>query len=179
MESSYDYETIKASTEKEIQDVYASHNPISVNPSHNTQEMRFVDAISDGLKEARTMDDTLVVMGQDVGDYGGVLRLPMALLSYLGQIGLGYSPCESAILSASLGYSIAGCKSVVEMQFADFVSSGFTVIAIGRVTLLGAYSKWVVRMPTGAGVGLAPIILNPMRWFTHCRTESCFPFVTS
>ena len=123
------YENVQASTAQELQDVYVMHNPVSVDPSHETKEMRFVDAISDGLKEAMMDDDNLVVMGQDVGDYGGVFKITDGFVDLFGTDRVRDTPlCESAILSASLGYSIAGCKSVVEMQFADFVSSGFTAI---------------------------------------------------
>ncbi len=166
------YENVQVSTAQELQDVYAMHNPVSVDPLHETKEMRFVDAISDGLKEAMMDDDTLVVMGQDVGDYGGVFKITEGFVDLFGTDRVRDTPlCESAILSASLGYSIAGCKSVVEMQFADFVSSGFTAIVNN---LAKSHYRWgqaasvVVRMPTGAGVGAGPYHSQSNEgWFTH------------
>ena len=133
---------------------------------------RLVDAISDGLRQSLEIHDNLVVMGQDIAEYGGVFKITDGFVEKFGKSRIRNTPiCESAIVSSAYGLSINGYKSIVEMQFADFVSTGFNPI----VNLLAkSYYRWnenadvVIRMPTGAGVGAGPFHSQSNEaWFTH------------
>jgi 2-oxoisovalerate dehydrogenase E1 component len=133
---------------------------------------RFVDALSDGLRQSMQKYDDLVIMGQDVAEYGGVFKITDGFVEAFGKERVRNTPiCESGILSAALGLSVKGIKSVVEMQFADFVSTGFNPIVNN---LAKSYWRWgqnadvVVRMPTGAGVGAGPFHSQSNEaWFCH------------
>ena len=134
--------------------------------------MRFVDAISDGLKEGMRKFPNLILMGQDIAEYGGVFKVTENFVNEFGKDRVRNTPlCESAILGASLGMSIVGMKSVVEMQFADFISSGFTQVVNNLAKIYyrwGANADVVIRMPCGAGSGAGPFHsqTNEM-WFAH------------
>lgn len=121
---------------------------------------RLVDAISDGLKQSMQRHDNLVLMGQDIAEYGGVFKITQGFVEEFGKGRVRNTPlCESAILGAAYGLSVKGMKAMMEMQFADFVSVGFNQIVNN---LAKSYYRWgqpadvVVRMPTGAGVGAGP-----------------------
>lgn len=151
---------VEVNTEKELNDVYKEYEFKHIAPSIATQHLRFVDAIKDGLNEAMQKNDNLILMGQDIAEYGGVFKITEGFVEKYGKSRVRNTPlCESAILGTGLGLSIKGYKSVVEMQFADFVSSGFTQIVNNLAKI---YYRWgqnadvVVRMPTGAGVGAGP-----------------------
>jgi 2-oxoisovalerate dehydrogenase E1 component len=152
---------ITPNTAEELQDVYAPFNGMAVSPaSSSAVEKRLVDAISDGLRVSMEKHPNLVLMGQDIAEYGGVFKITEGFVTQFGKDRVRNTPlCESGILSAALGLSIKGFKSVVEMQFADFVSTGFNAIVNN---LAKSYYRWgqaadvVVRMPTGAGVGAGP-----------------------
>lgn len=164
---------VEATLEGELGDVFA---PVPALPEQdNTQEsasMRFIDALSDGLRESMRRSSDLVLMGQDIADYGGVFKVTDGFLREFGKERVRNTPlCESAILGASLGLSICGYRSMVEMQFADFVSSGFTQVVNN---LAKTHYRWgqsahvVVRMPTGAGTGAGPFHSQSNEaWFTH------------
>lgn len=172
---------VTASTEKEEAQVYmeingklaeneTQHNLLLNNDKH--PNLRFVDAVSQGLKQAMEKFPELVIMGQDVAEYGGVFKITEGFVHQFGKERVRNTPlCESGILSAALGMSVKGMKSVVEMQFADFVSTGFNAI-VNNI----AKSQWrwgqnadvVVRMPTGAGVGAGPFHSQSNEaWFFH------------
>jgi 2-oxoisovalerate dehydrogenase E1 component len=148
-------------TEEECKDIYAPYLDIAQAPqSDKTSEKRLVDAISDGLRMSMEKHPNLVLMGQDIAEYGGVFKITEGFVEQFGKDRVRNTPlCESGILSAALGMSIKGFKTVVEMQFADFVSTGFNAIVNN---LAKSYYRWeqnadvVVRMPTGAGVGAGP-----------------------
>ncbi len=151
----------KPDTEKELRELY---KPFSVNdtssPSSTKTNMRFIDAISDGLKQAMRKHSNLVLMGQDIADYGGVFKITEGFVEEFGKARVRNTPlCESAILGAGFGLSINGHKAMVEMQFADFVSEGMTQIVNN---LAKSHYRWgqnadvVVRMPTGAAVASGP-----------------------
>jgi len=152
---------ITPNTAEELHDVYAPFNGMAVSPaSSSAVEKRLVDAISDGLRVSMEKHPNLVLMGQDIAEYGGVFKITEGFVTQFGKDRVRNTPlCESGILSAALGLSIKGFKSVVEMQFADFVSTGFNAIVNN---LAKSYYRWgqaadvVVRMPTGAGVGAGP-----------------------
>jgi 2-oxoisovalerate dehydrogenase E1 component len=134
--------------------------------------MRLIDAISDGLRLAMKKHPNLVLMGQDIAEYGGVFKVTEGFVKEFGKERVRNTPlCESAILGAALGLSINGMKSMVEMQFADFVSEGMTQICNN---LAKVYWRWnqnasvVIRMPTGAGVSAGPFHSQSNEaWFFH------------
>lgn len=162
-----------AETSKEIADVYAPHNPVVLEAdSTQTTKRRFVDAISDGLRASMKRHPKLVLMGQDIAEYGGVFKITEGFLKEFGPDRVRNTPlCESAILGAGLGLSIGGIKSVVEMQFADFVTSGFNQIINNLAKIhwrWGQNADVVVRMPTGAGTGAGPFHSQSNEaWFVH------------
>ncbi|MCB0506281.1 MAG: alpha-ketoacid dehydrogenase subunit beta, partial [Cyclobacteriaceae bacterium] len=131
-----------------------------------------VDAVSDGLRQSLEKYEDLVFMGQDVADYGGVFKVSEGFLDQFGPERVRNTPlCESALFGMGLGMSIKGRKSVIEMQFADFVSSGFNQVVNN---LAKAYYRWgqnadvVIRMPTGAGVAAGPYHSQSNEaWFFH------------
>lgn len=162
----------EANTETEVNDVYAPFTPTITSPSGKTSEKRFIDAISDGLRQSMERQSNLVLMGQDIADYGGVFKITDGFVKQFGKARVRNTPiCESAILGAGLGLSIKGMKAMVEMQFADFVSEGITQIVNN---LAKAHWRWgqnadvVVRMPTGAGTAAGPFHSQSNEaWFFH------------
>ena len=147
-------------TSYELSHVYAPHSQKLVQPGKEVTEMRLVDAISDGLSLAMEKHTKLVLMGQDIAEYGGVFKITQGFVEKFGKDRVRNTPlCESAILGAALGLSIKGYKAMMEMQFADFVTVGFNQIVNNLAKM---YYRWgqnadvVVRMPTGAGVGAGP-----------------------
>jgi len=163
---------IASTPEKELADIYAPYVPEIIQPSNEKTDKRLIDAISDGLKQSMQKHDNLILMGQDIADYGGVFKITDGFMNEFGRDRVRNTPiCESAIVSAALGLSINGYKSVMEMQFADFVTSGFNPIINN---LAKTHYRWgekvdvVVRMPTGAGVGAGPFHSQSNEaWFTH------------
>lgn len=171
-------------TAKELADVYMPVEPtiamdyghlqhVTVKPATDaTKNMRYVDAISDGLRQSMERYNNLVLMGQDIAEYGGVFKITQGFVEQFGKDRVRNTPlCESAILGAGYGLSIKGMKAMVEMQFADFVSCGFNQIVNN---LAKSYYRWgqnadvVVRMPTGAGVGAGPFHSQSNEaWFFH------------
>ena len=155
----------------ELNDVYKNYPQEIIEPSNNKTNIRLIDAISEGLKASMRRYGNLVIMGQDIAEYGGVFKITDGFVKQFGKERVRNTPiCESAIVSAAYGASINGMKAVVEMQFADFVSSGFNPI----VNLLAKSNyRWnqnadvVVRMPCGAGVGAGPFHSQTNEaWFT-------------
>jgi 2-oxoisovalerate dehydrogenase E1 component len=164
---------IIADTTKEENEIYKPYQQKVIAPNvASASSKRLVDAVSDGLREAMQKHDNLIVMGQDVAEYGGVFKITEGFVELFGKERVRNTPiCESGILSAALGLSVKGVKSVVEMQFADFVSTGFNPIVNN---LAKSYWRWgqnadvVVRMPTGAGVGAGPFHSQSNEaWFFH------------
>lgn len=159
-------------TKKELNDVYAPYSPTITSPSGASKELRLVDAIAAGMKQAMEKHPNLVLMGQDIAAYGGVFKITEGLLAQFGKERVRNTPlCESAILGAALGLSVKGFKSMVEMQFADFVTCGFNQIINNLAKInyrWGQNADVVVRMPTGAGVGAGPFHSQSNEaWFTH------------
>jgi 2-oxoisovalerate dehydrogenase E1 component len=170
---SFNEEDVYVDTLKELGDIYAPiSNIINFPPSPDKTEKRFIDAISDAMKQAMRKYDNLIIMGQDIAEYGGVFKATLGFVDEFGKDRVKNTPlCESAILGASLGLSIKGFKSIVEMQFADFVTCGFNQIINN---LAKTHYRWgqnvdvVVRMPCGAGVGAGPFHSQSNEaWFTH------------
>lgn len=163
---------ITASVETELNDVYAPFKQHVIAPTAAEKEMRFIDAIQDGLKQSMEKYPELIIMGQDVAEYGGVFKVTEGFVDLFGKERVRNTPiCESAIVGAGLGLSIAGMKAVVEMQFADFVTCGFNQIINNLAKL---YWRWgenadvVVRMPTGANTAAGPFHSQSNEaWFFH------------
>lgn len=172
VERAFSEEEPKVHPDRELHDVYALFTTLVTEPTGETKSLRFVDAISSGLNEAMERYPELIIMGQDIAEYGGVFKVTEGFVEKYGSSRVRNTPlCESAIVGAALGLSIRGIKSIVEMQFADFVSSGFTQIANN---LAKSHYRWkqpadvVVRMPTGAGMGAGPFHSQSNEtWFTH------------
>jgi 2-oxoisovalerate dehydrogenase E1 component len=160
-------------TELELNDVYAPFNQTVITPLSSVgSEKRFIDAITDGLRQSMERHSNLVLMGQDIADYGGVFKITEGFVEKFGKGRVRNTPlCESAIIGTGLGLSIKGIKAMVEMQFADFVSEGMTQIVNN---LAKAHWRWgqpadvVVRMPTGAGTAAGPFHSQSNEaWFFH------------
>ena len=168
----YDEPAIVSTITEELNDVYQEFDLQLVEKNKTTQELRLVDAISEGLRQSMERFDNTVIMGQDIAEYGGVFKITEGFLEAFGRDRVRNTPiCESAIVSAAMGLSINGFKAIVEMQFADFVTSGFNPIVN---YLAKSYYRWgqnadvVVRMPCGAGVGAGPFHSQTNEaWFTH------------
>ncbi len=163
---------ISADMEREFADLYAEHKQPLVPPSGALKEMRFIDAIQDALAQSMERHSNLVLMGQDIAEYGGAFKVTEGFVEKFGKDRVRNTPlCESAIVGAGLGLSISGMKAMVEMQFADFVTCGFNQIVNNLAKLhwrWGQNADVVVRMPTGAGTAAGPFHSQSNEaWFTH------------
>ncbi|BAV09609.1 2-oxoisovalerate dehydrogenase E1 component [Filimonas lacunae] len=170
---------VVVNTQKELDDVYAPVTA-SVLPDAAAYtsrlspgvESRFIDAVSDALYQSMQRYSNLVLMGQDIAEYGGAFKITEGFVQEFGKARVRNTPlCESAILGAALGLSLQGFKSMVEMQFADFVSVGLNQIVNNLAKI---YYRWgqqadvVVRLPTGGGVGAGPFHSQSNEaWFVH------------
>ncbi|MDB4237037.1 thiamine pyrophosphate-dependent enzyme [Flavobacteriaceae bacterium] len=171
LQMAFNEETINADLETELKDVFKEYQQEIITPSNKKSNIRLIDAISKGLRESMERYENLVIMGQDVAEYGGVFKITEGFTEQFGRERVRNTPiCESAIVAAAYGAALNGMKAVMEMQFADFVSSGFNPI----VNLLAKSNyRWnqnadvVVRMPCGAGVGAGPFHSQTNEaWFT-------------
>ncbi|MCR6638000.1 MAG: dehydrogenase E1 component subunit alpha/beta [Sporocytophaga sp.] len=164
---------VSADTSVELGDVYAPFSQVLIKPSSEKKvKRRYVDAISDSIRESMEKYPKLVLMGQDVAEYGGVFKVTEGLLEKFGKKRIINTPlCESAILGAGLGLSINNYKAIIEMQFADFVTSGFNQIVNNFAKIhyrWGQNADLVVRMPTGAGTAAGPFHSQSNEaWFVH------------
>lgn len=171
LKRAFEEEKIIPNEENEMNDVYKNYDYQSTSQSEIKNNIRFIDAISDGLRLSMQHQNDLIIMGQDIAEYGGAFKITDGFVNEFGKDRIKNTPiCESAIVGAAYGLSVNGIKSVVEMQFADFVSSGFNPI----VNLLAkSHYRWnqnadvVVRMPCGAGVSAGPFHSQTNEaWFT-------------
>jgi 2-oxoisovalerate dehydrogenase E1 component len=172
--------TIQVQTRLELEDIYAHVIPVAqeektvpaTDADSGLRECRFIDAIREGLWQSMERHSNLVLMGQDIAEYGGAFKITEGFVEKFGKSRVRNTPlCESAILGAALGLSLENYKSMVEMQFADFVSVGMNQIVNNLAKI---YYRWgqnadvVVRMPTGAGVGAGPFHSQSNEaWFAH------------
>ncbi|WP_290468452.1 dehydrogenase E1 component subunit alpha/beta [Lacinutrix sp. MedPE-SW] len=162
---------IVSTESNELNDVFKSFDYQDVKESKNTEELRLIDAIHVGLKQSMEKHNDLVIMGQDVAEYGGVFKITDGFVEAFGKDRVRNTPiCESAIIETAMGLSIAGIKSVVELQFSDFVTSGFNPVVN---YLAKSHYRWnqnadvVLRMPCGAGVAAGPFHSQTNEaWFT-------------
>ena len=172
LEIAFNEPVIESTELNELNDVFKPFEHIEIPANSEKENIRFIDAISQGLKQAMERHDNLVIMGQDIAEYGGVFKITEGFVEAFGKGRVRNTPiCESAIVSAAMGLSINGFKAIVEMQFADFVTSGFNPIIN---YLAKSHYRWgehadvVVRMPCGAGVGAGPFHSQTNEaWFTH------------
>ncbi|MBA2499095.1 MAG: dehydrogenase [Chitinophagaceae bacterium] len=182
----FDSPPIMPDEEDELEDVYAkpkasSHvSPVpifdnSISPLDSrikTKDNRLIDAIKEGLYQSMQHHNNLVLMGQDIAEYGGAFKITEGFVQEFGKERIRNTPlCESAIVGVALGLSLEGNKSVMEMQFADFVTVGFNQIINNLAKIhyrWGQNADVVIRMPTGAGVGAGPFHSQSNEaWFAH------------
>ena len=162
---------IESDVSNELNDVYKIIDYQEINPGKMNENIRLVDAVSQGLKQSMERHGELVIMGQDIAEYGGVFKVTEGLVDEFGRHRVRNTPiCESVIVSTAMGLSVQGIKSVVEMQFSDFISSGFNPIVnyLAKVHYRwGENADVVIRMPCGAGVGAGPFHSQTNEaWFT-------------
>lgn len=165
-------EAVIPNIELELADIYAPFKQEVQKPNGPLVEKRFIDAIQDALIQSMERYPDLILMGQDIAEYGGAFKVTEGLLEKFGKERVRNTPlCESAILGASLGLSISGMKAMVEMQFADFVTCGFNQIINNLAKInwrWGQNADVVVRMPTGAGTAAGPFHSQSNEaWFFH------------
>jgi 2-oxoisovalerate dehydrogenase E1 component len=172
-------------TEEEMDDLFAEstvdsrqstvrhldHSDITRHSSLTTHDKRFVDAIKEALHQSMTQHPNLVLMGQDIAEYGGAFKITEGFVEVFGKERVRNTPiCESAIVGAALGLSLEGYKGIMEMQFADFVTVGFNQIVNNLAKIhyrWGQNADVVIRMPTGGGVGAGPFHSQSNEaWFT-------------
>jgi len=171
VEIAFNEEEPAPSAETEMADMYYPFDQAVVPPGQESTEMRYIDAISDGLRTGMQTYPNLIIMGQDIAEYGGAFKITNGFVEEFGKARVRNTPiCESAIVGAALGLSINGAKAVVEMQFADFVTCAFNQIVNN---LAKTHYRWgekadvVIRMPTGAGTGAGPFHSQSNEaWFT-------------
>ncbi|MEY3199108.1 MAG: hypothetical protein RJA13_1066 [Bacteroidota bacterium] len=164
--------SIEASMELELSDVYAPFKQEVIPAVGEKTEKRFIDAIQDALRQSMEKYPDLVIMGQDIAEYGGAFKVTEGFVEQFGKGRVRNTPiCESAIVGAGLGLSISGMKAIVEMQFADFVTCGFNQIVNNLAKIhwrWGQNADVVVRMPTGAGTAAGPFHSQSNEaWFVH------------
>lgn len=163
---------IEANAMTEVDDLFAPHIQQLIEATGQKEEKRFIDAIQDALTQSMAKHDGLVLMGQDIAEYGGAFKVTEGLVEQFGKDRVRNTPlCESAIIGAGLGLSISGMKAMVEMQFADFVTCGFNQIINNLAKMhwrWGQNADVVVRMPTGAGTAAGPFHSQSNEaWFFH------------
>ncbi|MFC4212241.1 thiamine pyrophosphate-dependent enzyme [Pedobacter lithocola] len=171
VEEAFEEPEPEVDSNREESDMYFPFVQKVIEPAPSSTEKRYLDAITDGLDLAMQRYPNLVLMGQDIADYGGAFKITDGFTAKYGKGRVRNTPiCESAIVGAGLGLSINGFKAVVEMQFADFVTVGFNQIVNN---LAKTHYRWgekadvVVRMPTGAGTGAGPFHSQSNEaWFT-------------
>ncbi|HMG09867.1 MAG TPA: dehydrogenase E1 component subunit alpha/beta [Mucilaginibacter sp.] len=171
-EKVYSQADIVPDVETEIRDMYQPYQfPAAQPPASPATSKRYIDAIGDGLRQAMRKHTNLVIMGQDIAEYGGAFKITQGFVEEFGKGRVRNTPiCESGIVGAGMGLALNGYKAIVEMQFADFVTCGFNQIINN---LAKTHYRWaqgvdmVVRMPTGAGTGAGPFHSQSNEaWFT-------------
>ncbi|MCS6824067.1 MAG: dehydrogenase E1 component subunit alpha/beta [Cytophagaceae bacterium] len=159
--------------EQEIADVYFPYKQSTIYPATNSKtKKRYIDAISDALSQSLDRFQNLILMGQDIAEYGGVFKVTEGFVKKYGKDRIRNTPlCESAVIGMGLGLSVKGYKTVVEMQFADFISCGFNQVVNNLAKThyrWGQHADVVIRMPTGAGTGGGPFHSQSNEaWFFH------------
>nr|WP_205755950.1 dehydrogenase E1 component subunit alpha/beta [Lacibacter luteus] len=184
LQIAYNAKAMEIDTGEEVDDLFAEssivsrqssvkidHSDIIHYSTHTTHEKRFIDAIKEALHQSMTQHPNLVLMGQDIAEYGGAFKITEGFVEAFGKERVRNTPiCESAIVGAALGLSLEGYKAMMEMQFADFVTVGFNQIVNNLAKIhyrWGQNADVVIRMPTGGGVGAGPFHSQSNEaWFT-------------
>ena len=173
LEITFAEETPKPDTMLELNDLFDQQKPVHHFPKSDKKTgKRYLDAITDAMRQAMQKHENLVIMGQDIAEYGGVFKATLGFVEEFGKGRVRNTPiCESAIIGAGFGLSINGMKAIVEMQFADFITCGFNQVVNN---LAKSHYRWgqnadvVIRMPTGAGVNAGPFHSQSNEaWFVH------------
>lgn len=175
LKAGFESENIIPDTEEEVDDVYArrvGNSELLMRNTGASTDKKFINAISDALEQSLNRHNNLVLMGQDIAEYGGAFKVTEGFVEKFGKERIRNTPlCESAIVGSALGLSLEGYKAVMEMQFADFVTVGFNQIINNLAKI---YYRWgqnadvVMRMPTGGGVGAGPFHSQSNEaWFVH------------
>jgi len=172
VERAFSEEPIKADTAAELRDVYAPHAFEAIPPGAANKKKKFIHAISDGLRIALQSFDELVLIGNDIAEYGGAFKATDGLVHEFGKARIRNAPlCESAMVGAGAGLAICGMKSVVEIQFSDFVSCAFTQVVDNLAKLhyrWGAAADVVLRLPVGGELRAGPFHSQSCEaWFMH------------
>jgi 2-oxoisovalerate dehydrogenase E1 component len=162
---------VESTVEAERSDLFAG-SPPPVNPTGGTQNKRFIDAISEALDQAMAHDDRIVIMGQDIAEYGGAFKVTEGLLTKYGRDRVRNTPIiESGAVGAAMGLALEGIPNVLEMQFADFATCGFNQIVNNLATThyrWGAPLNVTIRAPFGGSIGAGPFHSQSMEaWFCH------------
>jgi 2-oxoisovalerate dehydrogenase E1 component len=186
LKQGFNAKPVVAVTTHELEDVYANaasgsrqsavQHIDNSQPTHHspltTHDKRFIDAITEGLRQSMQQNKDLILMGQDIAEYGGAFKITDGFVQEFGKERVRNTPlCESAIVGAALGMSLEGFKTVMEMQFADFVTAGFNQVVNNLAKIhyrWGQNADVVIRMPTGGGVGAGPFHSQSNEaWFVH------------
>jgi 2-oxoisovalerate dehydrogenase E1 component len=183
----FDTKPVVADAEEELEDVYAEkltdgswpvvvtkidNSSLRAINEHRSTDKRLIDAIKEGLHQSMKVHQNLILMGQDIAEYGGAFKITEGFVQEFGKERVRNTPlCESAIVGTALGLSLEGYKSMMEMQFADFVTVGFNQIINNLAKIhyrWGQNADVVIRMPTGGGVGAGPFHSQSNEaWFVH------------
>ncbi|MBA3674265.1 MAG: dehydrogenase [Chitinophagaceae bacterium] len=173
LKTGFDTKPISVNTDEELNDVYANYATETTNYKlRTTNSKKFFEAIKEGLQQSMQQHQNLILMGQDIAEYGGAFKITEGFVEEFGKDRIRNTPlCESAIVGTALGLSLEGYKSVMEMQFADFVTVGFNQIINNLAKInyrWGQNADVVIRMPTGGGVGAGPFHSQSNEaWFIH------------
>lgn len=163
---------VKSTLEDERADLWAAAPAILRHPGEKRSERRFIDAISDGLRQAMEDDDRVILMGQDIAEYGGVFKVTKGFVEQFGQDRVRNTPIiESGAVGAAMGLALEGYRPVLEIQYADFITCGFNQIVNNLAT---THYRWrapiavTIRAPIGGGIGAGPFHSQSMEaWFCH------------
>lgn len=171
LQASYAEPVVSSTASNELNDIYANYTIPDLPKLNKTEEIRFIDAITEGLHASMDKYDNLILMGQDIADYGGVFKVTEGFVKKYGKERVRNTPlCESGVVGAALGLTLEGDKAMMEMQFADFVTCGFNQIVNNLAKIhyrWGHKADVVIRMPTGGGVGAGPFHSQSNEaWFT-------------
>ncbi|HWB27118.1 MAG TPA: dehydrogenase E1 component subunit alpha/beta [Chitinophagaceae bacterium] len=175
LQEAYQAAMLLPDAEEEMRDVYAPklyRQPALLKDGAGNRELRMIDAIKEGMYQSMQQHHNLILMGQDIAEYGGAFKITEGFVQEFGKERVRNTPlCESAIVGSALGLSLEGFKSVMEMQFADFVTAGFNQIVNNLAKIhyrWGQNADVVIRMPAGGGVGAGPFHSQSNEaWFVH------------
>jgi pyruvate/2-oxoglutarate/acetoin dehydrogenase E1 component len=134
--------------------------------------MTYLQAISSALRDELRADDRVLLMGEDIGVFGGAFKVTDGFVEEFGTDRVMDTPlAESAIIGCAVGAAVVGLRPVCEMQFSDFISCGFDqlVNVAGKMHYRqGLAVPLVVRLPSGGGFSGGPFhSQNPEAWFMH------------